>query len=457
MDRMKSLKHMNILFFPMNASEQFSKVEQNLNLIYPTFCFNNIVLDATDTANEANTSIDELIDRSQKNAIDALQFEVQTGILINDLVDKNRVLQSKNIDDLTDITLRYMFNLKQYLEDKKIDIIFAYCISDTLSYGLFKLAQHLSIPFYFPMPARIGDFLYLSNDLSTGPASFESSLLSKLETGNIIQESISKKIQPSYAKDPALVFAPLRWKKLKALIDLFFFQQNSKYINNSTSPLSAIQSYMERILSVREYNPLITYRDADDIQTKYIVFPLHLHPETATIILGRWLYDQSEVIRILSRVLPSDYQLIVKEHPAALGRRPKNFYTNITKHRNTKLIDHEAPMISLIQGSSGVAVISGTAGLEAILHDVGVMTLGQIHFNQINDVIKSTDISKMRASMLLLLNFQGYNQDEKNQFFYNILRNAVSLPGGGYNPTRQDTQTVSALVKLINLAIHKHL
>jgi len=85
------------------------------------------------------------------------------------------------------------------------------------------------------------------------------------------------------------------------------------------------------------------------------------------------------------------------------------------------------------------------------------MTLGQIHFNQINDVIKSTDISKMRAPMLLLLNFQGYNQDDKNQFFYNILRNTVSLPGGGYNPTRQDLQTVSALVKLINIAIHKHL
>lgn len=441
----------------MNATEQFSKVEHDLRLTHPQICFNKIIFDAGDVGGDSSTSIDELINSSQVNAIDPVKFEAQTGILINDLVDKNRNIKFKSADELADITLRYMFNLKKYLEDQKIDIIFAYCVSDTLSYGLFKLAQHLSIPLYFPIPARIGNFLYLSDNLSTGPASYKSSLHSEGETRKIIQEAISKKIQPSYAKDPALVYAPLKWKKLKTLIDLFFYKQSSQYLNNSTSPFRAIKSYLSRSISVLEYKPLITYREGGDIKTKYIIFPLHLHPETATIILGRWLYDQSEIIRIISRVLPSDYQLIVKEHPAAVGRRPRNFYTNLTKNRNVKLIDHEAPMIDLIKGSSGVTVISGTAGLEAILHDIGVMTFGQVHYNQIDDVIKSTDLSTIRASLSSLLNFRDYNSDEKNKFFHNVLRNAVEISGDGYNNTRQDPKTVSAIAKLLNLAICKNL
>lgn len=441
----------------MNALEQFSKVEDDLSYQHPQICFNKIIFDINHADDDTTTSVDELINSSKDSAIDPLKFEAQTGILVNDLVEKNRILKFNSEKELADITLRFMFNLKKYLEDKKIDVIFSYCISDTLSYGLFKLAEHLSIPLYYPIPARIGDFLYLSDNLKTGPASFKSSLNSTIKTDNIIQESISKKIQPSYAKDPALIFSPLKLKKLKTLVNLFFYKDNSQYLNNSTSPFRAIQSYLSRIVSIKRYKPLITYKKAEEIKTKYIIFPLHLHPETATIILGRWLHNQSVIIRMIARVLPSDYQLIIKEHPVALGRRPKNFYSNITKHRNVRLIDHQAPMIELIKQSSGVAVISGTAGLEAILHNVGAMTLGEVHYNKIDDVIKCTDISRMRASLASLLNFRGYNKDKINDFFYHVLRNAVELSGDSYNPNRQDPEVISALAKLFNLAIAKHL
>ena len=64
---------------------------------------------------------------------------------------------------------------------------------------------------------------------------------------------------------------------------------------------------------------------------RFIYFPLHFTPETATLIWGCWGHNQLELIKQISRVIPNDCYIYVKEHKVAAGRHKIGFYKEISK------------------------------------------------------------------------------------------------------------------------------
>lgn len=97
---------------------------------------------------------------------------------------------------------------------------------------------------------------------------------------------------------------------------------------------------------------------------KYIYFPLHTLPESATLTLST-AYFEGDIIRHISNKLPAGMVLAVKENPNMIGERPWDFYTELETTPNIRLIDPMVPSKELISNACGVAGISGTALLEA--------------------------------------------------------------------------------------------
>ena len=109
---------------------------------------------------------------------------------------------------------------------------------------------------------------------------------------------------------------------------------------------------------------------------KLVYYPLHVEPETALHGLSPEFFFQQELIAAVSRDMPADAILVVKEAYGAIGRRPDHFYRQIADLKNVVLLDPWEWGIECAQKSDLVVTICGTAGLEASSAGVPVITFG---------------------------------------------------------------------------------
>jgi capsule polysaccharide export protein KpsC/LpsZ len=86
--------------------------------------------------------------------------------------------------------------------------------------------------------------------------------------------------------------------------------------------------------------------------------------------------DQAPVIEQVADSLPPGYDLVVKEHPMAIGRTPLQLLRRLARRPNVRLVDPRASTHELLRAADGVVVIGSTVGLEALLYFKPVLTLG---------------------------------------------------------------------------------
>lgn len=118
-------------------------------------------------------------------------------------------------------------------------------------------------------------------------------------------------------------------------------------------------------------------RLSDLSDREFVFFPLHTEPELAFGLISPEFFFQLAAISALSRDLPAGVTLAVKESITGVGRRPDNFYAQILEHKNVvmlHLLDHGH---EVVRKAKAVATISGTAGFEAAVQGVPVISFGQ--------------------------------------------------------------------------------
>ena len=114
--------------------------------------------------------------------------------------------------------------------------------------------------------------------------------------------------------------------------------------------------------------------------TEYAFYPLHKEPEVTLLVYGRGFTDQMEAVRQIASALPNGMRLVVKEHPACIGYRSRQFYEELCSIPNVSLVPTETPSRDLVAGCQLVTVIGGSVGLEAVLFGKPVVTLGHTPF-----------------------------------------------------------------------------
>jgi hypothetical protein len=116
---------------------------------------------------------------------------------------------------------------------------------------------------------------------------------------------------------------------------------------------------------------------------KYIYYPLHVNPEYSTNFQGTMWMDQAYTIEQLSKSVPVDWLVYVKEHPAMLIARvrPDEFYARIKKFPNVRMASIGIDSHEMIIGSQMVAIVTGTTGWEAILRGKPVLQFVSNYFD----------------------------------------------------------------------------
>ncbi|MCK4818947.1 hypothetical protein KA005_24450, partial [bacterium] len=113
----------------------------------------------------------------------------------------------------------------------------------------------------------------------------------------------------------------------------------------------------------------------------YFIYVMHHPYDSQLLFRGRCFADQIALCRILASNLPSGCQLLVKEHPVQPGmlpisdiRRLKRLYHNVT------YVDYTVRFDEIVGNARGVITINSTAGLEAMIHGVPVIVLGEAFY-----------------------------------------------------------------------------
>ena len=130
---------------------------------------------------------------------------------------------------------------------------------------------------------------------------------------------------------------------------------------------------------------------------KYVFFPLQIQPEASTSVRGKWYINQLALIENISKSIPCDYKLYVKEHMKNFSKRPRGFHKEIIKLPNARLISPLCNTIDLIKKSSLVTTITGTIGWESILLQKPVLTFGEVFYNSFDEVTRVKEIDQLPA------------------------------------------------------------
>jgi capsule polysaccharide modification protein KpsS len=109
----------------------------------------------------------------------------------------------------------------------------------------------------------------------------------------------------------------------------------------------------------------------------FAYFPLHVTDDYKIKRVIPHCVDQASIIEQVADALPQGYDLVLKEHPMSVGRNRLSLLRRLARIPNARLVDPHTSSHDLIDDASAVIVISSTVGLEALMYDKPVLTLGQ--------------------------------------------------------------------------------
>jgi len=164
---------------------------------------------------------------------------------------------------------------------------------------------------------------------------------------------------------------------------------------------------------------------------KYIFFPLQTEPEVALHGIAQDFFFQLSAINLLSRDLPANYYIIVKEHLYAVGRRPLNFYEQIKALKNVLIADPNDYGLDYVKNATAVASITGTSAWEAAALGIPVITFSKNNaFNFLNHVYLVSNPDSTKTLIPKILNSKWPNKKSKEdgaKFYYSYMQNSFNI------------------------------
>ena len=125
-----------------------------------------------------------------------------------------------------------------------------------------------------------------------------------------------------------------------------------------------------------------------DFNQPFVYFPLGVSMKRTLLIDSPYFTNQLEVIRHISKSIPVNFQVFVKETQTQASRdwRPISFYKEIMKIPNVKLLSHNIPSDIILKNCLLVMTIRGSTGLEAAFYNKPSIVFSNIHYAQLPSV-----------------------------------------------------------------------
>ncbi|MBB3140057.1 capsular polysaccharide export protein, LipB/KpsS family [Halomonas organivorans] len=387
--------------------------------------------------------------------VESRRMEAEYQFVLSDLIHAERHFARFNKEDAFRVAVLMGLKVEELNKENKVSLIVAEGLDDFLSMFAYFFSRRYEIPFRYPVRSRIGTGVYLSDGLDGNVAACRpSNGNATLNADEYIDNYLEKKEQPSY------MVANKRFFKVADRRDFLVLAKKTIQKNKDTTfhayegSIDILKKRVFRIVNALNYsavlkNNRVALKDIVERGVDFFVYPLHFHPEASTLVKGRWINNQLQIIEFISKSLPSNYVLLVKEHRVSIGRRRRDFYREIVKHHNVMLVNHDLNPHDLIRHSTGVVTISSSMGLEAILHNKPVICFGDVFYNRLPGVENARDFTRMQDYVNNAIGFKGYDKAHVSQMVSDILKYSV-FPETDFSPHHFTDEHCSALLDLLD-------
>ena len=137
---------------------------------------------------------------------------------------------------------------------------------------------------------------------------------------------------------------------------------------------------------------------------KLFYFPLHMEPEVSLLRLSPEFTNTMEALVWVSKALPADCLVIVKEQANSFAVRNSSFYRRISQIHNVRWANPEVPSWTWIRSSTAVIAFTGTVGPEAVHFEKYVISYGRHQIiNSLPTVTSATNYEETKAAIANIL------------------------------------------------------
>jgi hypothetical protein len=173
--------------------------------------------------------------------------------------------------------------------------------------------------------------------------------------------------------------------------------------NDYLRPWRLLHQNASEWLRARAARPFYDRIDAD---RPFVYFPLHVTDDYKIQRIVPHCADQASLVEQVADALPQGHDLVLKEHPMSLGRNSIRLLHRLRRRPNVRLVDPYTSTHELIQRSEAVVVIGSTVGLEALLYDKPVLTLGDPYYAGFGVTLDVHSFAELHEQVPELLRFR---------------------------------------------------
>tara|TARA_Y100000590_G_scaffold52875_1_gene55426 strand:- start:2631 stop:3791 length:1161 start_codon:yes stop_codon:yes gene_type:complete len=319
-----------------------------------------------------------------------------------------------------------------------------------------KLCSNMKIEFITSSPFRIKNFFYYAKNMYYKFPNIENIFHKyKIKKNNI--NSINKLYKEitlpgkmsSDAEYVSNVVSSLNQNIFKSMYIflIFFFKHSVAYLlyslNLKNYKLSYHRKYellspiFEKYKLLSAFHFLKKYK-YNNLNCEYIYYPLHRTPEGSTQLNGNTFMDQFFLIQSLSKNLPINYKLLIKEHPSMIEAhsRGNKFYKEISKLPNVEIVDFRISGTEMVKKAKLLVVLDGSSAIEAMLLGVPLLTMANFLYSFLGLSVENTNFSNLNKDIVKAINLKNINPKLREKKIKKLLHIIVNK---GFNLREPDT------------------
>lgn len=373
------------------------------------------------------------------------KIEETYNVRISDLMHADRHFPRFKKDKRLFIAQEMLMIFINDMNKFNINLVVVEGIDDFISFFASIYCKYHGIKYVFPTYVGYTNRTCFSSNIYCEPDDFRDTfhkVLAQVKSGELdvssvddeLTQHINTRKKPSYMTDAIVDYKPFQIQDIKTVLKYFYyyyFCDRGGY-HYDTSPLAMPFKRIQRIYRKIRYSRFLKKHAVDPRNLKnvnYLIYPLHLEPESSTLILGKWLNDQRKIIEMISKALPVDTVLIVKEHKPSVGRRSLQFYKDIEQYHNVFLVNERIDVYPFIEQSKGVVLISSTMGLEALMLKKPILAFGERYYNVSANTYLADNFKELDQIIAKMLQHK-FDEDDRLAFFHALL--ATTTDDMGY-------------------------
>lgn len=304
----------------------------------------------------------------------------------DDMITRCRYL--RNIEETYAVSLidKIIIACERMLLDNKIDIIYSIPIDSYILHCLYIVAESNKIKFFSFVGTLFKDRIRITN---FGELVKQKAVKDDKEViQTFIDEVKRSSIRPDWLIGVSNTFNKTVITRfiLDFIKPVAFFIYRIRYRDYTSF---SFPKY--KLLKVRMFSTFPRLMAAKRIEKKsvdpellgkFIFIPLQFYPEITSDywIRNLELCNHHKVVLKIIDSLPSEQTFVVKEHPAAAGRRDENFLLELHKRSNVTFAPLKYPMNSLIKKADLVIGNASTTTINALILQKPVIFFAKPYF-----------------------------------------------------------------------------